>query len=94
MLVGLFFSVHLLACGWYMCASLHADVEAGEGVHECRNVPSRLFQIRLTEPAGLCTVLYSKVDVSNRGHVLQHPWLLHMNPKDPCRYMGYTWALK
>ncbi|CAE7249614.1 Kcnh7, partial [Symbiodinium pilosum] len=26
-LVGLFFSVHLLACGWYMCASLHADVE-------------------------------------------------------------------
>lgn len=27
-LVGLFFSVHLLACGWYMCASLHADVES------------------------------------------------------------------
>lgn len=24
-LVGLFFSVHLLACGWYMCASLHAN---------------------------------------------------------------------
>lgn len=24
-LVGLFFSVHLLACGWYMCASLHTD---------------------------------------------------------------------
>ncbi|CAE7561250.1 Kcnh7 [Symbiodinium natans] len=27
-LVGLFFSVHLLACGWYMCASLHADVQS------------------------------------------------------------------
>ena len=32
-LVGLFFSVHLLACGWYMCASLHADVEAGAAYH-------------------------------------------------------------
>mmetsp|Transcript_119636 Transcript_119636/g.284176 ORF Transcript_119636/g.284176 Transcript_119636/m.284176 type:complete len:568 (+) Transcript_119636:2-1705(+) len=27
-LVGLFFSVHLLACGWDMCAALHADVQA------------------------------------------------------------------
>ena len=27
-LVGLFFSVHLLACGFYMCAALHAEVEA------------------------------------------------------------------
>ena len=28
-LVGLFFSVHLLACGWYMCASLHTDATDG-----------------------------------------------------------------
>ena len=30
-LVGLFFSVHLLACGWYMCASLHANVQVPNG---------------------------------------------------------------
>ena len=38
-LVGLFFSVHLLACGWYMCASLHANVQVPNGAKWRQMVP-------------------------------------------------------
>ena len=39
-LVGLFFSVHLLACGWYMCASLHANVQVPNGAKWCQMAPN------------------------------------------------------